>query len=197
MTKQKSILGVAALSILGVVLVFFVMTQEQGEKIVRVSGAVVSVFDGRPIAGVDLVVGDTSIRTGETGRFVFPEVSTQTGIRLTHPELLRAIVKLPETRANEQEGDILFDLLLYNALISVVDLEARGKVELVYEELASRITERLSREEFRLSFEPLFSKEDITNQGLLARLHSAFRLPFAKRERLKVVHTKTQQWKNQ
>lgn len=164
---------------------------EKGEekivKVVKVSGVVIDPVTDSPVSNVDLVVGDMSIRTQEAGRFVFTKVGTKTGIRLTHPELLRAIVKLPvyprverlvvnssplglpDTRAAEQVTDILFNVLLYNTLIEIVDREARGNLDAVYDHLAPQIKEKLSREVFREEFGSMFTEEDITNQEIVIR----------------------------
>lgn len=166
--NKKLVIGVIVFLILiaiaGVIVFFSDSKNEQEERFVMVTGAVIDPLGNVPIAGVDLVVGDTSIRTGESGRFVFPRVGTETGIRLTHPELLRAIVKLPTSRS-----DILLNISLYNALVTLIDREARGNVDVVYEHLSPRIQALLSREEFRGMHERLFTEEDITNQEIVIR----------------------------
>lgn len=171
--NKKLVIGVIVLLILiaivGVIVFFSGSENEQEERFVMVTGVVIDPLGNVPIAGVDLVVGDTSIRTADTGQFVFPSVSTKTGIRLTHPKLLRAIVKLPDSREGNQTSDILFDVPLYNTLITVIDQEARGNVDVVYEHLSPRIQALLSREEFRGMHERLFTEENITNQEIVIR----------------------------
>jgi len=158
---------------IGIVLFLFAGEQQEKqnlvEKMVRVSGAVVDPVFGTPVAGVDLEVGDTSIRTTEAGRFVFPAVSTEKGIRLTHPELLRAIVKLPDTRDEKQSTDILFSVPLYNLLITVIEQEARGRMDIVYENLAPQVREKLSGEAFRESTTRIFEGSDIADQEIVIR----------------------------
>lgn len=152
-----------------VALVVVYVAGGDAEKIVQVSGAVIDPVTDAPVARVDLAVGDTSIRTGEAGSFVFSAVSTKTGIRLTHPELLRAIVKLPDTREDEQVSDILFNVRLYNTLISIIDREARGNPDFVYDYLAPSVRERVLRQTFRDSFEPFYLEENITDQEVVLR----------------------------
>lgn len=138
---------------------------------VRVVGALIDPLTMTPVAGVDLVVGDTTIRSGETGQYVFSAVSTMQGIRLTHPELLRAIVKLPESTDEEQKLDILFSVDLYNALIFVVDREGRGKVDAIYERFASSVKRVYSQEEFHNLYEQerLYTENDVTAQEIVVR----------------------------
>jgi len=149
---------------------YWLATPEKGERVVKVSGSVVLPLTHTPVSGVDLSVGDTSIRTKDSGGFVFPEVSVETGIRLTHPEILRAIVILPSGGSAEEEAmNILFDTALYNTLITIADREARGNVHAVYNHLTLQIQEKLSPEEFSRFYEVIFLEDDITNQEIVVR----------------------------
>lgn len=159
---------VVLLSVVGAVF-FSLYFGEEEEKFVKVSGTVIEALTRTPVPGVDLVVGDTSIRTGESGRFVFTNVGTQTGIHLTHPELLRALVLLPQTDADEQELEILFNVPLLNALVTIVDLEARGNLDATYEYLIRDIQKVLSRQDFSATHESIFKEDDITNQEIVIR----------------------------
>jgi len=173
MNSTQKTIGIAVIILIlgGGVLYFFSsdIKEEPGEKNVRVSGAVIDAVSNTPVAGVDLVVGDTSIRTEDAGQFVFLNVSTKQGIRLTHPELLRAIIKLPDTLADEQSTDILFNIQLYNTLVTIIDQEARGKADVLYDYLAPEIQEKVSKEVFLISFERLFEEENITDQEITIR----------------------------
>lgn len=142
---------------------------KEEEKFVKVSGTIIEPLTRTPVSGVDLVVSDTSIRTGESGRFVFTGVGTKTGIRLTHPELLRALILLPSSEEDEQELEVLFNVSLLNALITIVDFEARDNLDATYEYLVRDIQEVLSREDFTGIHEPIFGKDDITNQEIVVR----------------------------
>lgn len=169
----KIILSIVIIIAIGAVVLFFLLNKkEKIEEVdaprVRVAGVVIDLLH-TPVSGVDLVVGDTSIRTGETGRFIFVNVSVKTGIRLTHPELLRAIVKLPETLEDIQTTSILFDIPLYNSLITIIDAEARGGADKAYGYLAQEIKQALSRQAFSSAYEPLFAEEDITNQEIIIK----------------------------
>jgi len=169
--EHKIIISVAVIIAVGIAVFFFFDKREKeevGPLMVKVSGVVLD-FSNAPVSGVDLVVGDTSIRIGESGRFVFTNVSTDIGIRLTHPELLRAIAKLPETREDVQTTNVLFDVPLYNSLITIIDLEARGHMMKVYDHLAQEVQNTLSFEVFNGSYQPLFIKENITDQEIVIK----------------------------
>jgi hypothetical protein len=164
----KKIITIIIILALGIV-AYLLLVPERGEKTVRISGSVVEFLTRSPVSGVDLTVNDTSIKTDDSGQFVFTDVSVKEGIRLTHPELLRAIVKLPDTNSREQTTDILFDVPLYNMLITIIDREARGNIEAVYEYLAPEIKEKISRESFRKEYSPIFAEADIINQEIVLR----------------------------
>ncbi len=169
MTRKKiSIICIVLFILIGVG-AYWAIFPGQGEKIVKVSGVVIEPFTRTPVAGVDLVVGDTSIKTSESGRFVFTGVGTQTGIRLTHPELLRALVLLPYTREGGQELEILFNVPLLNALVTIIDFEARGNLDATYEYLIADIQDMVSRQDFEDAHKSIFKEEDITNQEIVIR----------------------------
>lgn len=88
-------------------------------------GTVVAPFGKSPVEGVDLVLGDTAIRTSAGGQFVFQNARLGDTIRLTHPLLRRAVDWRLERVAAPFE--IPFDAGLYNAANAVLDAEARGQ----------------------------------------------------------------------
>lgn len=171
MKRKITITSIISLIVIGIG-VNFVVLSGQGERIIKVSGSITAPRTHTPIAGVDLAVGDTSIRTEDSGHFIFSEVSTEIGMRLTHPELLRAVVKLPNPRLVKEGAEVMdipFDIPLYNRLITIVDREARGNLDTVYNHLAPRVQEKLSREIFQKEYKPLFREEDITNQEIVVQ----------------------------
>ena len=166
---HKTIINIVIIT-MGVVALFFLLNKKEEIDLLKIKVAgVVLDLSNTPVAGIDLVVGDTSIRTGESGRFVFANVNVETGIRLTHPELLRAIVKLPETLKDAQTTNILFDVSLYNSLITIIDAEARGGAERVYDYLAQEIKRTHSFETFNNAYELLFTEENITDQEIIIK----------------------------
>ncbi len=100
-------------------------TAETAPREVAVSGRFVDPRNpAQSVVGIDLVSGDTAIRTQEGGRFQFEAVSEETGIRLTHPSLMRAFVWVPVARVENSE--VPFDPSLLNAIVTRADAEARG-----------------------------------------------------------------------
>ncbi len=192
MKKAHKIIISIVIIIVVMVISFFLLNKKEKEEAgplrVKVAGVIRDLLN-TPVSGVDLVVGDTSIRTGETGRFIFTDVSVETGIRLTHPELLRAIAKLPayakassllrqsadsadksagkpETLEDAQTTNILFDVPLLNSLITIIDVEARGGGARVYEYLDQEIQKFIPFEKFNSEYKQIFREEDITNQEI-------------------------------
>lgn len=74
----------------GVPLIESGQSNDQGQ-VVDVRGKVEAPFQNQPVAGVDLTLGDTSIKTETSGQFVFPRARTGDVIRMNHPMLKRAI----------------------------------------------------------------------------------------------------------
>lgn len=170
MIKERATIKTILIAILviGVVTLFIVLSGTQN-RLVKIAGIVVDPVTDTPVSGIDLVVGDTNIRTSDSGNFVFPAVDTHTGIRLTHPDLLRAVVVLPAKGTSDKSSDIFFNTELLNTLITIVDMEARDNIEAIYEFLLPEIKEQLSKEEFRKEFEQFFVKENITDQEITIR----------------------------
>lgn len=177
---------VAALAIAIAFIVGLVLNQQAGnfdfpkqsgvpiEKVrLTVSGSVVSPFAHEGVAAVDLVVGDTRIRTGESGHYQFTNVPLHEGIRLTHPELQRAIsIRFDELA---QSGDakvalfpatILFDAEMFNTVIHAVNAESRGQLEKVYTAFSPEVRAKLSFDAFIAGHERLFFSENIQDQEL-------------------------------
>lgn len=163
---------IVILGILGAAAFWFMSRppEPEPEYFVKISGSIVDPLGSGSVSGVDLTVGDTSIRTSASGNFVFPSVSSYTGIRMTHPELLRAVVKLPAVPEGEEETvSLFFSPALYNALITVIDREARGNPDKVYELLADEIQDVITKEEYQELFEPFFTEADIAAQEVVMR----------------------------
>ncbi len=171
---------------------FFNKEKEEAPN-VQVSGAILD-LKNEPVTSVDLVVDDTKIKTGESGQFIFPSVNVKTGIRLTYPSLLRAIVKLPDSSKEKQITNILFDEDLYNSLITIIDAEARGGAVKTYEYLNPEIKNKLSFEEFENQYQSIFGTEDITDQEIVIKkinrqsnyYEKEFKLRFAEMVEFKV-----------
>jgi Na+-transporting methylmalonyl-CoA/oxaloacetate decarboxylase gamma subunit len=112
---------------------------------IDVTGSVVAVRGGQGVAGVDLAVGNMSIRTQVGGRYVFQKMDPSVGIRLTHPDLKRAFVW-----SLKKGGEVAlpYDVALYNALVDVMDAESRGRADQVYDLLPATEKASISKEQF-------------------------------------------------
>lgn len=107
------------------------------EEFVAVSGVVQHPITFESIAGASLVVGDTTVQTGEGGQFRFGAVSTLEGIRVEHPELLQAFTILPDVKSDASFLEIPFDSGLFNTLadaledasIVITDIERKARAE--------------------------------------------------------------------
>lgn len=126
---------------------------------------------GRPVSGVDLVAGDTRIRTDAGGKFAFEGIDAATGIRATHPALSRAVVYgFPDIGSGSVRifpAELVFDPSLLNELAVIVDLEARGRVADLYARLAPDSQARIPVQTVlaRMEAGP-FTAEDIGMQEL-------------------------------
>ncbi|MBU0646402.1 hypothetical protein KJ611_02925 [Patescibacteria group bacterium] len=141
--------------------------------IVSVSGSLVSPFEEQGVPGVDVVAGTTQIRTDEGGWYSFTDIPLENGVRLTHPNLLRPIVKgLEEFSVNNQKTakafpvKIYFDINLFNTLTKIVDLEARGRYSEIYDQVAQATQSQITRDRFVEHYQPIFNLEDIGDQEL-------------------------------
>ena len=134
-------------------------------SIIDVSGRLVDPLTQSGAANVDLVSGNTSIRTGAGGQFRFSNVTAE-GIRATHVNLLRAFVFLPDASQAKQQANIYFDVNLYNALIKNIDLEARGKNFEVYSLLSPQIKEKISADKYQAAAKSIFTPANINDQRI-------------------------------
>lgn len=87
-------------------------------------GSVVAPFGMAPVSGVDLTLGETSVRTSGSGQFAFSGAHVGDSIRISHPMLKRAFAwKL----TNEVKPLVIpFEVALYNAMNSAMEAQARG-----------------------------------------------------------------------
>lgn len=97
--------------------------QEKLAHLVEVKGSIRKPFTGEGVEGVDLVAGNTHIRTLAGGRFQFTDIDQYAGIKLTHPELKIAL----RFAMTGKDMDIPFDPSVYNALFDLMQRESRGR----------------------------------------------------------------------
>ncbi|MEI6238013.1 MAG: Ig-like domain-containing protein [bacterium] len=77
----------------------------------NVSGQVLDPINNQAVNGVDLVVGDTSIKTSDGGNFSFDNVNEKIGIKVTSPNLHKTLYFV-----QNRNSDIFFDANMYNSL---------------------------------------------------------------------------------
>ncbi|MBU1613373.1 hypothetical protein KKC87_03000 [Patescibacteria group bacterium] len=135
-------------------------------KEARVSGQIIDPVTLEGVKGVDLVVGDTNVRTSESGQYVFGAVNTAEGVRLTYPNLIRALVLLPSTGKDVQQMDLHFDADMFNVLVQTVDLEMRGIYSDIYVYLAPEIKAETSMDKFVNSHNTIFTPANIVDQQI-------------------------------
>lgn len=138
---------------------------EQGKN-VKVSGKMTDPITLKGVKGIDLVSLNTSIRTTESGQYIFGSVNTLKGIRATYPNLIRALVYLPDKGSSDQRMDIYFNADMYNLLVQVADLEMRGIYSDVYTYLAPEIKERVAMERFMEENSTIFTSKNIAEQEI-------------------------------
>ncbi len=168
--------------------------QQQQNQIMEVSGRLVDPLTLSGAANVDLVSGNTSIRTNAGGQFLFSNV-TADGIKATQANLLRAFALIPSDSGAKQAKTIYFNVNLYNTLTKVIDLEIRGKNFEVYNLLAPQIKEKTTTDKYHNSAKSIFTPANIDDQqinlletSLLDNYEAkAYGLTFNKVLRLKVA----------
>lgn len=127
-----------------------------------VSGTFIHPTDSQPFGGMHVVAGDTSIRVTDSGYFVFTNVDKDKGLRITHPELRRALLHA----INSERLQIYFEPTMYNRLIDVMNAEARGNVQAVYDSLPAVARVKSTFEQFQESYDPFVSANHLSDQEL-------------------------------
>lgn len=134
---------------------------------ININGQVINPLTLQGVSGVDLTVNNTTIKTSASGQFIFNQVNAKTGIRVTHPELLRALVFLPSGKASEENIIINFSPYLYNLVIGSAEAESMGDFSKVYDLLSAKIKNKISREDFLAKYNSILTAKNITDQELI------------------------------
>jgi len=134
------------------------LAPDQTMTVKDVSGALIDA-NGTPVQGATLIAGDTSIVTGESGMFVFSSVSSEAGIRISHPAVKRVINK--EVQA-PGKIDLIFDPGLMQSLVEVAELEAKGDKRNLYKQVtADMIKSNYSQDQYVSSYKENFTAADL------------------------------------
>lgn len=128
---------------------------------IDISGSVQTPFEHQGVPGLDLTVGDTSVRTVQGGRYVFSQIEQGSGIRINHQAL-----KVSFVVSADRPGvlDIPFDSDLYNAIFDIQQLEARGKYGDIFDKMPDSARQAIGRDEFVGGYAPVFGPADIRSQ---------------------------------
>lgn len=136
----------------------------------ELKGQVLHPLDKTGVANVDLVYGNTSIRTSGSGHYIFNNIAVSEGIKATHNELLRALVFLPPAKQKIEEMNILFDTALFNNLIKVIDAEARGRYADVYlNYISPTIKAKVMENDFINAYSSGIKPENVNDQELVIK----------------------------
>jgi len=138
----------------------------QAAALERVSGQIMDPLTLQAVGGVDVAVGTTAIHTGDSGQFIFSGVNPLAGVRVTYPELNRALAFLPAGKSQDEILDIYFNPNLYNILITCADLESRGQFDQEYSLLAPELQQKISQPDFAAGLKTIFTPRNITDQEL-------------------------------
>ncbi|MBD3311156.1 MAG: hypothetical protein GF349_01500 [Candidatus Magasanikbacteria bacterium] len=140
------------------------LVSKEEKMLAKLSGTVMRPFTLTGVRNVDLTVGDTSIKTNEGGKYIFSNVSSRGVIRITHPNLAKALFKKIE---GKQEMDIYFDEEMYNTLTFIIDYESRKKFADIFENyLHPDLKIRLSKNNFIENKSTIFTGDNIADQEL-------------------------------
>ena len=134
------------------------------EKPFDVTGSIVDTSDGKGVSGLDLSVGNVSIHTSEGGFFSFNSINSSSEIKITAPQLTKALAK----KVDGKEMKVLFDYDMYNKLINVIDLESRGKIGDIYDKyLSDGIKNKTSKADFIKNYNSIFTDANILDQKIV------------------------------
>ncbi len=158
----------ACVLILIVPVLSYTITQyyKKQEHIVRVQGFVIDPATKQQYDGIDATVGDTTLHVGQGGVVAFDAVSTKRGIALTHKDFHRRLILLPQAFAT-QSSTIYLSSDFFNALVSVIDSESRGKYDRIYEQLPVELKSEKVMAEYFTSYDPIFDIHDISDQEVV------------------------------
>ncbi|GEM_PF-1165513 len=137
-------------------------------KLIDVRGLVVDPVTNLALIGADLSAGDVNIRIQDGGAYVFSQIPEDEGIVITHPQFKKAVNK--KISLDEQGAmDIYLSPDMINALISVVDFEASGQIDRIYQQLPEKLINNLKEEDFIKGFIQNFDRSDLSNQQITVK----------------------------
>jgi hypothetical protein len=143
---------------------FFTPTPITG-PVDEINGQILDPYTRIGVVGADLVSAQTSVHTSGSGNFIFSNVSTVDGIRVTHPGLLRPLVIIPPVTPKKQRLDILFNEQMYMTLVRVLDDEARGQIGNIYAKyLSPNVKNSITEESFIKQYSNVLTPKNVSDQ---------------------------------
>lgn len=117
----------------------------------------------------DIKAEDTIIKTSNSGYFVFSKVNFDEGLILTHPELKRSVNFLPLGKQKDQAIVWYFNPQMYNVLIEVLDNEARGKFEDIYNKIPETVKAKINSVDFVRNYKTNLAPNNIKDQEIVIK----------------------------
>lgn len=145
---------------------FWKKINPSAQKLMKVSGAVVDPITLQGVSGVDLASLNTSIHTAQGGFYAFEDIDAYYGIRITHPQLQRALVILISDVKPDQRFDIYFDPKMYNTLNSYLVAVMQQKWSKAYDLLAAVSKEKITMNDLS-KVASIFNAKNLSDQELV------------------------------
>ena len=130
-------------------------------KNVSVSGNVLDPFTLQGVGNVDLNTANVSVKTAPDGNYAFEAINNHEGIKITHPNLQRALlVDLSQIKSGNRLS-IYFDADMYNTLNTYLNDLSQNKWFKAADSLTNSCKERVSAD--ALSKEDLSFNQDFSS----------------------------------
>ena len=128
-----------------------------------VSGSITDLF-GRPVQGLSVHVGDTTVTTGDSGMYAFSGIAKNDGLTISHPRLSKAINKEIE---DKETMNFMFDLDVMQSLIEVVDLESRGDLRSLYKQVfVDSLKAKVNQQDFIANYPASFNGSNRNDRAI-------------------------------
>jgi len=181
--NKKAVFGFYLVVLFFIVLTFVFSQTNLKQKIfspqiINISGSLIDPLTNLGVSGIDLTVGNLSIKTEKSGGYTFNQISSDKKIKINNPNLVRSFLI---GGLNDNKKDIYFNLKAFNFLSKIIDLEARGKYDSIYDEFYPPLKESVSREDFIKNYKTIFTNQDVGMQEInLSKLEYSNKLEVKK-----------------
>jgi len=141
-----------------------IASQDNPVKIASVSGILANPQTGDPVEGIDLRAGDVTIKTDNGGQFMFSSINILEGIRMTSPDLHKAILFIPE---KEGRTDLMFDANLFNRIVEITYAESQEKTNDIRDFLTDNLNTEALKATFEEKYEKIYEYKNIADQEII------------------------------